>query len=349
MLSLLNKTLQKTTHHIASILGDKKDKLNKNELETILIECDIDYDMVEYILSALPSYISREHLSQILLEILESTPLESARDSNDSQNNALENPQSLTHSQQNMQTPQKSSIDSMDSMDSQPPAQPSIESSHNATKADSQNTPMVYVIVGVNGAGKTTTIAKLAKCALDSKKKVMLAAGDTFRAAAIEQLKLWGEKLQIPVIATQHLYDPSAVAFDSINAALAKGYDELYIDTAGRLENKINLKNELLKIIRVCKKALKAKEHCLKALLVLDGTQGSAAINQAKAFCEIIDFSGIIITKLDGTSKGGAIFSIVKELGVPILYLGTGENANDLIAFNAKDYVDSLLTSIFRT
>ena len=199
--------------------------------------------------------------------------------------------------------------------------------------------PLVTLIVGVNGAGKTTSIAKLAKLAQDSGKKVMLAAGDTFRAAAIEQIKLWGERLNIPVISTQHMHDPSAVAFDRTNVGLA------FIDTAGRLHNHTNLNNELAKIVRVSQKAL--GDLPLRKFLVLDGTQGSSAINQARAFSQIIQFDGIIMTKLDGTSKGGAVFRIVSELKIPICYIGVGEKADDLSVFDAKDYVRVMLESIF--
>ena len=287
MILTLSKTLQKTTQNIASLLSSKKDKLSKDELEEILIECDIDYELVESILDSLPPYVSKDALHKALIALLE------------------------------------------------------VESSPLLENADSIK-PLVTLIVGVNGAGKTTSIAKLANLAQKEGKKVMLAAGDTFRAAAI---KLWGERLSIPVIATQHMHDPSAVAFDSINSALARNIDELYIDTAGRLHNQTNLNNELLKIVRVCQKAL--RDLPLRKFLVLDGTQGSSAINQAKAFSQNITFEGIIITKLDGTSKGGAIFSIVSELKIPICFIGVGEKADDLLKFDKQEYVKILLDSIF--
>lgn len=292
MIANLAKTLQKTTQHLTALLGSKKDKYTKEQLEDILIECDVDYELVESILDNLPAYISCEALQKELLARLEST-----------------------HSQQELKD------------------------------AFADVKPLVTLIVGVNGAGKTTSIAKLAKLAQDNGKKVMLAAGDTFRAAAIEQIKLWGERLNIPVISTQHMHDPSAVAFDSINAALARGIDELYIDTAGRLHNHTNLNNELAKIVRVSQKAL--GDLPLRKFLVLDGTQGSSAINQARAFSQIIQFDGIIMTKLDGTSKGGAVFSVVSELKIPIYYIGVGEKADDLSVFDAKDYVRVMLESIF--
>lgn len=205
--------------------------------------------------------------------------------------------------------------------------------------------PFVELIVGVNGAGKTTTIAKLANRYKKDGKKVMLAAGDTFRAAAIEQLKLWSEKIDVPIVFTQHGHDPSAVAYDSIKSAESKGIDRLLIDTAGRLHNKVNLQNELRKILKVCEKAKVGAPH--KKIIVLDGTQGNSAIEQAKIFNETIGLHGAIITKLDGTSKGGALFSIAHELKLPILYIGTGEKEGDLIPFDYKEYIDTLLDSIY--
>ncbi len=205
--------------------------------------------------------------------------------------------------------------------------------------------PLVELIIGVNGAGKTTTIAKLAKHYINQNKKVLLGAGDTFRAAAVEQLQLWAKKLQIPIIATQQGSDPSAIAFDSIKAGIARGIDNIIIDTAGRLHNQTNLQNELQKIDRTCAKALEGKPF--RKILILDGTQGSSAINQARIFSQTIKIDGIIITKLDGTSKGGAIFSIVSELKIPIFYIGVGEGEDDLIAFCENDYINSILDCIF--
>ncbi|ANV98238.1 signal recognition particle-docking protein FtsY [Helicobacter enhydrae] len=205
--------------------------------------------------------------------------------------------------------------------------------------------PNVTLILGVNGAGKTTTIAKLAKKAKKENKRVLLGAGDTFRAAAIEQIKLWGNRLDIEVISSQLGHDPSSIAFDCIKAGIARGYDEIIIDTAGRLHNQTNLKNELIKIAKVCQKALNGQEF--HKILVLDGTQGSSAINQAKIFHQILDLDGIIVTKLDGTSKGGAILSMIYELKLPIVYLGMGEKEDDLVAFDEEEYVQMLLDSIF--
>lgn len=205
--------------------------------------------------------------------------------------------------------------------------------------------PLVKLIIGVNGAGKTTTIAKLASKAKNEGKKVLLGAGDTFRAAAIEQIKLWGERLGIEVISSQMGHDPSAIAFDSIKAGIARGADEIIIDTAGRLHNQTNLKNELLKVAKVCQKALEDKPF--EKFLILDGTQGSSAITQAKIFNEMLSLDAIIVTKLDSTSKGGAILSMIYELKLPIAYIGVGEKEGDLIAFNQDEYIQTLLDGIF--
>ncbi|WP_305862764.1 signal recognition particle-docking protein FtsY [Helicobacter cholecystus] len=205
--------------------------------------------------------------------------------------------------------------------------------------------PSVFLIIGVNGAGKTTTIAKLANQAKQMGRKVILGAGDTFRAAAIEQLKLWGEKLGIEVISSKIGHDPSAIAFDSIKAGLARGVDEIIIDTAGRLHNQTNLKNELIKIANTSQKALNGAK--IQKLLILDGTQGSSAIHQAKIFNEILDIDAVIVTKLDSTSKGGAILSIIYELKVPVAYIGVGEKENDLIIFDQDKYIQTLLDGIY--
>ena len=205
--------------------------------------------------------------------------------------------------------------------------------------------PFVEMIIGVNGAGKTTTISKLAYKYKSEGHKVMLGAGDTFRAAAIEQLTRWAHKLDIPIIATQQGHDPSAVVFDTIASAKAKGFDNIIIDTAGRLHTQTNLSEELKKMIRVADKALPGAPH--RKMLILDGTQGSSSINQAKAFNEMIGIDGIIITKLDGTAKGGSVLSIADELKMPIFYIGTGEQPKDLIRFKANEYINSILDEIF--
>jgi fused signal recognition particle receptor len=210
---------------------------------------------------------------------------------------------------------------------------------------DSQEAPFVEMIIGVNGAGKTTTISKLAYLYKSQGKKVMLGAGDTFRAAAIEQLSRWAKILDIPIVSTQQGHDPSAVVYDTIQSAISKNYDHVIIDTAGRLHTQVNLSEELKKMIRIAGKAKAGTPH--RKLLVLDGTQGSSSINQAKAFHQMIGIDGIIITKLDGTAKGGSVFSIADELKMPIFYIGTGEKPKDLIPFKANEYIHTILDEIF--
>jgi len=205
--------------------------------------------------------------------------------------------------------------------------------------------PYVEMIIGVNGAGKTTTISKLAYRYKQEGKGVILGAGDTFRAAAIEQLTRWADKLDIPIVATRQGHDPSAVVYDTIEAAKARGLDHVIIDTAGRLHTQTNLSEELKKMIRVAGKAMEGAPH--RKMLILDGTQGSSSINQAKAFNEMIGIDGIIITKLDGTAKGGSVLSIADEMKMPIFYIGTGEKPEDLVRFKANDYVNTILDEIF--
>lgn len=205
--------------------------------------------------------------------------------------------------------------------------------------------PFVELIVGVNGAGKTTTISKLAYKYKQEGKKVILGAGDTFRAAAIEQLTLWAQRLDIPIVASKQGHDSSAVAYDTIDSAKSKGYDNVIIDTAGRLHTQTNLANELIKINRICDKSHAGAPH--RTVLVIDGTQGNSAIAQAKAFNEMIGIDGVIITKLDGTAKGGSVFSIAYALKLPIIYVGTGEQPEDLTLFNNFEFVDTLLDAIF--
>jgi fused signal recognition particle receptor len=205
--------------------------------------------------------------------------------------------------------------------------------------------PYVDLVFGINGAGKTTTIAKLANLYKKSGKSVILGASDTFRAAAIEQLDRWAKIVDVAIVSTKQGHDPSAVAYDTISSAIAKGYDRVIIDTAGRLQTQKNLSSELQKIERICNKALEGSPH--RKILILDGTQGNAAISQANAFEQIIGVDALIITKLDGTAKGGALFSIAKELKKPILYIGTGEKQDDLIEFDKEEFVDSLLDSFF--
>ena len=212
-------------------------------------------------------------------------------------------------------------------------------------KDETAQKPFVDMIIGVNGAGKTTTIAKLARLHQKKSRSVVLGAADTFRAAAIEQLTRWAKKLDVPIISPQQGHDPSAVVFDTISSAIAKKTDHVLIDTAGRLHTQTNLGEELKKMVRIADKALPNAPH--RKLLILDGTQGSSSINQAKVFNELIGIDGIIITKLDGTAKGGSVLSIAYELKMPIYYIGTGEQPDDLITFKANDYVNTILDEIF--
>lgn len=273
-------------------MGKKAKIISKDDLENILIEADIQYDIVDTMLEHLPETINKNQLEVALDRFFRG---ESYYD--------------------------KVSLRAIDTR------------------------PLVELIIGVNGAGKTTTIAKLAKKYKSQGKKVLLGAGDTFRAAASEQLRLWSEKIDVSIITAQNGADPSALAYDTITAGIARGMDNIIIDTAGRLHNQTNLKNELLKISRTCSKALDGKDF--RKILILDGTQGSSALAQAKIFHEMLDIDGIIITKLDGTSKGGAILSILYELKLPIIFLGMGEKEDDLVPFDEKSYIQSILESIF--
>lgn len=287
MLSYLAKTAQ----NLASIFADKSDKIDKDILEELLIEADIDYDLIELMLSHLPKYPSRAQVQEQLAKLF--------------------------------------------SLDSTAIPQAPLEST----------LPQITLVIGVNGAGKTTTIAKLAYHYLQQGQKVLLGAGDTFRAAAIEQLQLWASKLQVPIIASQQGSDPSALAYDTIQAGLARGVQHIIIDTAGRLHNQVNLQKELEKIDRTCAKA--APNANVRKILILDGTQGSQALAQARIFSQSVEIQGVIITKLDGTSKGGVILSIAHYLQIPILYLGMGEKQGDLIPFDSNAYVQNLLDCFF--
>jgi fused signal recognition particle receptor len=289
MFGFIKKGLQKTIDAIAAIVPEKKAKISKDELENILLEADVEYDLVEIILRELyQNDITRDQLRSKLLATL-----------NFAQNTLPENP----------------------------------------------NKPTVSLIIGVNGAGKTTTIAKLAQHYLNNGERVILGAGDTFRAAAIEQLTRWADKLDVPIISSRQGHDPSAVAYDTIESAKARGFEQVIIDTAGRLHTQTNLGNELKKIVRICDKAHTGAPH--RKILILDGTQGSSAIAQAKAFNEMVGVDGIIITKLDGTAKGGSVFSIAYALQLPILYIGVGEQPEHLIAFDKYEFVDGILDAIF--
>jgi fused signal recognition particle receptor len=200
--------------------------------------------------------------------------------------------------------------------------------------------PYVILVIGVNGAGKTTTIGKLAKRLQQQGKKLVLAAGDTFRAAAVEQLKVWGERNQVPVIAQPTGSDSASVIFDAYQSAKAKGADVLIADTAGRLHNKENLMHELEKIVRVLRKLDPDIPH--ETLLVLDSTTGQNSLNQARSFHKAVNVTGIALTKLDGTAKGGMVFAIAKELRLPIRFIGVGEKIDDLRPFEAQQFVDAL-------
>ena len=293
MFGIFKKTLQNTTENIKELIPKAKKKLSKDELEEILISTDMDYELVELILSPLGDEISKNELEVALLRLFRG------------------------------------------------------ESYYDKVKeVKVEAKPFVDLIVGVNGAGKTTTIAKLANLYKKRGNSVLLGGGDTFRAAAIEQLQLWGDRLKIPVIASKQGHDPSAVAFDTISSAVAKNIDNVIIDTAGRLHNQSNLQQELEKIMRICNKAKEGSPH--RKILILDGTQGTSAIEQAKIFSQTLNgVNGVIITKLDGTSKGGAIFSIIHTLRVPVLYIGVGEGADDLVEFDESEYINTILDSIY--
>lgn len=265
-----------------------RESIDRDELEDLLLEADVNYELVERVLEQLPQNINRTQLYNSLVSIFD----------------------------------------------------------YKANWIDHRSKqPFVEMIIGVNGAGKTTTIAKLASRYKSEGSRVLLGAADTFRAAAIEQLSRWAAKLDIPIVATKQGHDPSAVVFDAISSAKAKGIDNILIDTAGRLHTQVNLGNELQKMVRVANKAIEGAPH--RKLLIIDGTQGSSAINQALAFNEMVGIDGIIITKLDGTAKGGSILSIADELQMPIYYIGIGEKAEDLMKFDIKWYINSILDEIF--
>jgi fused signal recognition particle receptor len=219
-----------------------------------------------------------------------------------------------------------------------------VESSLSANdpelRAQPAGTVTVVSIVGVNGTGKTTTSAKLAHHVQGRGQVAVLAACDTFRAAAIDQLKLWGERLRVPVISGDYGADPASVAHDAITAAQSRGAHYLFIDTAGRLHTKHNLMQELQKVHRVIEKKLPGAPH--EVLLVLDGSTGMNALNQAREFNKAVRLTGLVITKLDGTSKGGMVVAIQKELGIPIKFIGVGEQPDDLQPFNARQFAEAL-------
>ena len=201
--------------------------------------------------------------------------------------------------------------------------------------------PYVYMIVGVNGVGKTTTIAKLAKKAQDTGKNVLLVAADTFRAAAINQLEVWGKRINVDVIRHRQGSDPSAVVHDGLTAAKNRGADVVMIDTAGRLQTKHNLMSELEKMHRVMSKVLPGTPH--EVLLVLDSTTGQNALSQARLFKEVVGVTGIALTKLDGTAKGGIVVAIAEELQIPVKWIGIGEGVTDLTTFSIEEFTDNLI------
>ncbi|WP_415406249.1 signal recognition particle-docking protein FtsY [Sulfurovum sp. CS9] len=287
MFNLFKKVLGKTNDAIKEVAPTKKKEISKEDFEDILLEADVNYELVERLLEALPNKINRIQAFNSMISVFQ----------------------------------------------------------YKADWKESDVKPFVEMIIGVNGAGKTTTISKLAYRYKEMGHGVILGAGDTFRAAAIEQLSRWAVKLDVPIVATQQGHDPSAVVYDTIESAKAKGLDNVIIDTAGRLHTQTNLSEELKKMIRVADKAQEGAPH--RKMLILDGTQGSSSINQAKVFNEMVGIDGIIITKLDGTAKGGSVLSIADELQMPIFYIGTGEQPKDLIRFKANEYVNTILDEIF--
>ena len=200
--------------------------------------------------------------------------------------------------------------------------------------------PSVILVIGVNGVGKTTTIGKMSLMLKNSGKKVVLGAADTFRAAAIDQLGIWAERADVTMVKSTEGSDPASVVFDTIASAKSKGADVIICDTAGRLHNKKNLMDELAKIYRIIKREL--PESSIETLLVLDAATGQNAVNQAREFKNVADITGIVLTKLDGTAKGGIVIAIHNELGIPVKYIGVGEGIDDLQPFNAKEFADGI-------
>ncbi|WP_415895496.1 signal recognition particle-docking protein FtsY [Neptuniibacter sp. PT34_22] len=215
-----------------------------------------------------------------------------------------------------------------------------LHRSEEPLKVECNNKPYVILMVGVNGVGKTTTIGKLAKRFQSEGKSVMLAAGDTFRAAAVEQLQVWGERNDVPVVAQHTGADSASVIYDAVQSAQAKGVDVLIADTAGRLQNKDNLMQELEKVVRVTQKLSPEAPH--EVMLVLDAGTGQNALSQAKIFKDSVGVTGISLTKLDGTAKGGVIFAIAKQMDLPIRFIGVGEQIDDLRPFKSQEFVDAL-------
>ncbi|MDP6302365.1 MAG: signal recognition particle-docking protein FtsY [SAR202 cluster bacterium] len=212
-----------------------------------------------------------------------------------------------------------------------------------ARAMETDEPPLVLLMAGVNGAGKTTSIAKLANLYKNEGKSVLLGAGDTFRAAAVEQLQTWGERLEIDVVAHRQGADPGAVAFDSVQAAVSRNADVVIIDTAGRLHTRSNLMDELKKIRNVI--ARQGVARSLKVVLTMDATTGQNGLIQARAFTEAIDCDGVFLSKLDGTAKGGVVLAIADDLDLPVLFIGTGEQPEDIAVFDAENFVDGLFST----
>ena len=219
-----------------------------------------------------------------------------------------------------------------------------VDTSYKSYELPSKHKPHVILIVGVNGAGKTTTIGKLAHNFALNGKKVLLGAADTFRAAAVEQLDIWSQRAKVPIVKHSMGADPSAVAFDAVQSAVAKDMDVVLIDTAGRLHNKIHLMDELSKIKRSVNKAFEGSPH--EVLLVLDGSTGQNAVEQARQFTAATDVTAIAITKLDGTAKGGVVLAIADQFKIPVKFICVGEKATDLLVFDKKEFVDSLFEGV---
>ena len=207
----------------------------------------------------------------------------------------------------------------------------------------SEEGPTVILFIGVNGVGKTTSIGKIANKLKKEGKKVLLVAGDTFRAGAIEQIEEWGKRINIDVVSTKSK-DPSAAVYDGVDKGIKENYDVILIDTAGRLQNKVNLMNELSKMNSVIKKLIPNAPH--ETLLVVDATSGQNGISQAKAFSEVTDITGIVLTKLDGTAKGGIVLAIKEEVNIPVKYVGLGEQEDDLEAFDIEKYIYGLFKDL---
>ena len=281
--SFFSRALEKTFATIKTVVPQKKEKISFDDIQELLIEADMEYEIIEKAMDGLPDEITRKQLRHRLVMLFEHAP-----------------------------------------------------------KVDLSNLPKPFVrlIIGVNGAGKTTTIAKLANKTKKEGKSVILGAGDTFRAAASEQLSIWAKRTGADIVKHAEGADPAAVAFDAVSAAKARGSDVVLIDTAGRLQTKVNLMEELAKISRVVKKVIPDAPH--QTILVLDATTGQNAVSQAQNFGEIVPLTGVVLTKLDGTAKGGVVLSIHEELHVPIRWIGLGEREDDLQRFNALEFAKAL-------